>query len=429
MALSRADSYGKRIKLLLYFYLLFLGYVVISNCSLLIVNTLLLFVLCAIILISPFEYIFLIIPILEIYFGYSFIEYKIIGFQAFGSPTFSGFIYLFLAVRSIIFIVKHKVKFDTLVLFFLFYISGITVITGRLFDAVKLFSVTLVIITMTNRNGVLRDYWFQVFLWLSIIVILSVFPYNYLHVDLQNYGWRAYQFSGVRDPNNFALHSNIFLFYYLFSYRKINKGFLCYLVIGVLIYGVLATMSLSGLVTLALIGLLYFSLNKKNIVKIIVIGLLICFLIAISVIYGNIPLPRVFTDRMPELLISIAEKDTNTITTGRFNLWIQYLGAYFREDLFTRLFGNGHAFSTVRTSLVGSSHNAYIDFLYKYGLAGTVLFLVVIIAEMTRKAKKKNVLFWLGALVLLNMAFRTMEGFFVLFPLLYSGDESQNNRE
>lgn len=69
---------------------------------------------------------------------------------------------------------------------------------------------------------------------------------------------------------------------------------------------------------------------------------------------------------------TLVRLNNSNATTGRSDVWIEYINYIFGGSIFKMLFGNG-----IGSILIfGAAHNTYIDFLYFYGVAGTVIFAI-----------------------------------------------------
>ncbi|MBE5740940.1 MAG: hypothetical protein E7351_00170 [Clostridiales bacterium] len=158
-----------------------------------------------------------------------------------------------------------------------------------------------------------------------------------------------------------------------------------------ILFGVLAvlgllTLSKTYIITLFIICLCIFIwLVKKNPKRTLIItGIVISCGLLIILIF-----PKVSSLFFERFLGSLQEcrdfKDVlNMITTGRVNLWLEYLSYIFTHPK-TLIFGNGLGANVVNKM---SSHNAYISMLYQLGIVGISLLVGVIV--MIIKNNKKS---------------------------------------
>ena len=75
--------------------------------------------------------------------------------------------------------------------------------------------------------------------------------------------------------------------------------------------------------------------------------------------------------------------DISSLTTGRFDIWINYLSFLF-DNLGRFLFGGGLGAEMLNKRV---AHNTYIDLLYYLGILGTTLLITVF---LTITSPKKN---------------------------------------
>lgn len=78
--------------------------------------------------------------------------------------------------------------------------------------------------------------------------------------------------------------------------------------------------------------------------------------------------------------------DTGDLTTGRLELWIEYIIHIFK-DPYILCFGEG--FNSLALN-VKAAHNSYIDFAYRFGVIGSILWLVYFVMSYRTVYKKQK---------------------------------------
>ena len=122
------------------------------------------------------------------------------------------------------------------------------------------------------------------------------------------------------------------------------------------------------------------------------------------------------------------------ITGNRTNIYSAYID-YFSENPLQLIFGSG-----VGASYLGSvaAHNTYIDFLYYYGILGTILFVIVLASILCNVPKtKKNIsnyipsvciaisIFFLSDLIYFDFVFNLIMWLFVFTTYIKKNRELQ----
>ena len=182
------------------------------------------------------------------------------------------------------------------------------------------------------------------------------------------------------------------ILFVIFGFQTISKSF--FLMLGVV---------------LVLFGILLFR-NKKALWGLFYsISLIIVVYLVLGGYIG-------FTDN-----IMARFKEGADLTTGRVDIWVTYR-EYLSQNLLRLSFGAGMG----APELGNASHNTYIDFLYYYGIIGTILFLFVcyLASRQTRKNKKTLVNIIPAACVITMMVFLSaLQSFdfpFILILIIYA---------
>lgn len=210
----------------------------------------------------------------------------------------------------------------------------------------------------------------------QIPFIQSIFTSDSLYIDGVETSMNIQRYSGLSyDPNFFALIDCTLISLLLFNKTKMGllKGvsILFLMVVGFF------TFSKSYVILLAIILLAYVFINSKNPFKNIgiIVGALICLMLIER--FSDIKVISLIEARF-----SSAE-NANDLTTGRVDLWINYLDYIFNNF---KCFVFGEGFNAL--SLGKAVHNTYIDFIYRFGFVGTCLWLAYF--NWSKKFVKRN---------------------------------------
>lgn len=88
----------------------------------------------------------------------------------------------------------------------------------------------------------------------------------------------------------------------------------------------------------------------------------------------------------------------NTITTGRLNIWLNYINKWKSSPLYM-LFGCGITADNIKKR---STHSFILSLLYKFGIVGTLALIgVVIYILKSKKVGKNHICYWLPLLIIL----------------------------
>ncbi len=195
-------------------------------------------------------------------------------------------------------------------------------------------------------------------------------------------GYDVTRFSGLySDPNYYstALILAISFIFILYSHKML--GGITFVYYAVTAYLGAQTISRSFLLLFAILSLLFvvdLFVNKKYKTA---FALVVMLLIALSfVLSGRITLFDNIIDRF------IYAQDGD-ITGNRMNILDKYLD-YFSQNPIKTIVGSGIGASY----LGGAAHNTYVDFVYYYGVIGTVLFVVTLVISLNVMCRfKKNI--------------------------------------
>ncbi len=184
------------------------------------------------------------------------------------------------------------------------------------------------------------------------------------------------------DPNFFTVLaiSSLWFIYYEFEFKKINITE--FLTRSMLVSFVgLFTMSKSCVLLLIIFWI--FVLLSKNSIQ-VSYKVVITFALVIASSIFLIRNPYWLSDVLFRFKGSGSELDTNTLTTGRSDIWDDYITTML--DNFSWIFGNG----LNKKYLNGAaSHNTIIQFFYNFGIMGSVLY-IMMFRYMYNSAKTRN---------------------------------------
>ena len=199
------------------------------------------------------------------------------------------------------------------------------------------------------------------------------------------------RFSGLAgNPNYYTLDIIMALSaIFVISYSTKNQKIYTFFTIVLSVFGMMSV-SKSFLVTWVMLIIIWFILSVKQggvkMVKfafVLALGAFIIYFVADDYVHSF--LMRFFKDSTGSI---------NDITTGRYNIWINYIKAIF-NDLKIMLFGNG-----LKTLCgVKGTHNTYLEALFNVGLVGSAVFLICLKQSMGKGIVKGVV--WIPAIMLM----------------------------
>lgn len=171
------------------------------------------------------------------------------------------------------------------------------------------------------------------------------------------------RYSGLSyDPNFFALIDCILISLILFSEKHINLikviTLLFLLIVGFF------TFSKSYVILLAIIGVTYVLKNSKRPLRTFSFVLVAYVSLLMIEKYSDLKVLSLIEARFS------SADGVKDLTTGRLDLWIKYLDYIFNN---VKCLFLGEGFNAL--SLGKAVHNTYIDFIYRFGLLGTGLWI------------------------------------------------------
>lgn len=303
-----------------------------------------------------------------------------------GSTSLFTYLQLLMVVKILLTAKRINVKFILIWCIFFVYVTIGS--QGNFTVLIKQAVIPLIIycfVCFCNINLKTLSYFFLVGTLVSSVVAwnMKYIPNlsNYVVYD-KVYGTNlvdTYRFSGLySDPNYYSLILilTMICLLLLFVYKKMNYE--AFLFVGIFTFFGAQTGSKSFLlmfaVTFGLYVLLLF-INKRY--------LLGSFFTLAFIVMGVLILSGAIDMFATTIARLESGSSTSDLTTGRTDTWRVYMD-YFDQNFTSLLFGSG-----VGSGLVGkyAAHNTYIDFLYYYGIFGTILFVITCVSAFCCKNK------------------------------------------
>lgn len=341
------------------------------------------------------------------------------------SPNVQSFFTIILLVYVILHLVLPRRATMFVILFAVYVVIG-ELFTGQfnLFRTVKLICNILFLSSIMNDKVKLRhnELFFS---YIAGNLVSSVFglmdsPYfkivNYIGVEeFSNTEMEieVLRFTGLySDPNYYTVGMIVSLCLLIILYYKneINL-FVMGLLFAPIIYFLILTYSKSAILMLmfTFLFLLYVLFQKRKFVTAL---FLIMFVTAVVIlaISGAIPMFEVVVSRIMAADTG-TEIEVNTLTTGRFNLWVSY-AKYIIFNLKTLVFGDG-----ITANLLNgrAAHNTYLDIFFHLGIVGEILLfasLKSILVQDSQKKMKRNVMNYSVLICVVVMYFFLSELFY-----------------
>lgn len=333
------------------------------------------------------------------------------------SQSFFTYIMLFYILYAIM--IKQKIG----VKFLMYLLALMTIVMLQAFASfdllrfIKFFANIFLIYIAVNfdmekwHSGIFLSFVFGVIIS-SLLSLPGVLPNLSSYVSVKDLGlsndWLV-RFSGMYgDPNYYSINVIISLciLVLLKHKREINLT-LMICSTALLVYFAVITYSRSAFIMLLLPLLLFLYSNTKNKKYFLTAIFTVATLYIVALVFFN--KIEVFN-----IVVSRFSAASGDVTSGRINSWKNYI-TFFTRAPFSFMFGHG-----LGAALVGgmAPHNTYIDFLYYFGLIGTLVFLCAIatIPNFKIKGNARNILNY-GIFACVGiMYFFISEIFYIDFP-------------
>lgn len=180
------------------------------------------------------------------------------------------------------------------------------------------------------------------------------------------------------DPNFFTVVNCVLIAILLLTTERFTwKEYIQLLFLAVT--GIM-TFSKSYLLIMAFVIGVYLLKRSRNVGRNIVLfmGVIITFVVIENL--TQLDLISVSISRLE------SSADSGDLTTGRLDLWKDYVIYIFKN---IRVFCFGVGFNALALN-VKAAHNTYIDFVYRFGMVGTVLWIIYFVMSYRTVYKKQN---------------------------------------
>lgn len=202
----------------------------------------------------------------------------------------------------------------------------------------------------------------------------------------------VYRFTGLYSDPNYLSKTLILLctsFFVLIQKKEISSR--CWILVALLVAFGTQTISKSFYLMLIVMVVLFSVIAVKNRrYSVLVAIFLICVVAALLFLSGKL---SVFDDVMKRFSAS------DDVTTGRTAIWKMYLDAIVSSPLNLLFgFGIGHALNYM-------AHNTYIDFLYYYGIFGSLIYVVGLDYAFGKNIRYNGIMNWAPAISVMIVVF------------------------
>ncbi|MBR2869451.1 MAG: hypothetical protein IKB88_10390 [Clostridia bacterium] len=335
----------------------------------------------------------------------------------------------FFTIVILAYVVLHMVlprKATLIVMLFAFYIIIGQLFSGEfhLFRTIKLICNFLFLSSILNDKVSIKDkeVFFSYIIGNLVSSVFGLFDSSYFKID--NYigakeisssvdGGVVARFTGLYvDPNYYAVGIiiSLCLVVILFYKKELNGVFFVAMSIS-FIYFLILTYSKSAVIMLILpfVLLIYMFYKEKKYFAIIA-SIFLVIVVVMLVFTGWVDAFDIVIERFTKSETADGV-DINTLTTGRFDLWLMY-SEYLIKNIDIGFFGGGIAFSLLEGV---AAHNTYIDLFYYLGVFGGLLLLAILftISEQSRKIDfKRNIMNYSVIICIVIMYFFLSELFY-----------------
>ena len=278
-----------------------------------------------------------------------------------------------------------------MLLYCIIFASGdVAINIGRFIYPILLLALLFVCQYVEQKDYKTLFYFFLAGFMISIILsffkeqlplLTDVFGVDELYLESLGPEDHITRYSGLSyDPNFFTLIDCLAISALLFGEKK--TGVIKGIVLIFLVVVGLFTFSKSYILLLAIIFISYLCMRSKAPIKTLVLigAVLVCLWVIER--YSDIRVLSLIEERFA------SAEDSNDLTTGRIDLWIEYI-KYIVNDFKCLFVGEG--FNAL--SLEKAAHNTYIEFIYRFGVVGSILWIIYFVwcsKEIARKVSPKR---------------------------------------
>lgn len=235
-------------------------------------------------------------------------------------------------------------------------------------------------------------FFLKMFIAIALVSCLRVIIEEYDKIFLFSTRWgERIRVNFIGAMNNFALICGLAFFIVFFYVRKKSiKIILCLFLFFMISVSMSRGAFLGVIVTLFIVAI--YDTNKKTL-KLLLKTLSFSTVIAVIGVFcmGK---SNDLIEKIQSRFLSVfsGEKDVETFSSGRFLVWEDILTRFFESNIYEILFGLGTGSIDFKVWVVHyhSSHNIFIDFLYKNGLFFLLFYVLVLFGILNIFFKNRN---------------------------------------
>lgn len=294
-------------------------------------------------------------------------------------------IYQLLFVYKIIIDIFHrKREFEyknlVCIIFFIIAITGLIYLSFLSYISLIINTAIVVYISLVKKEE--KNYYNKLLYFVGLSAFFAAI-FGLFRGATFSYGDFYRRCITVEDPN----YSALFLIIGLWSIVENNEfnKHERYIYSAFIILSLLLTVSLTGIFTLMITLLIYIFIKSKK------QGIIVSAILFVSIgLFLLIPLKtNNFIYGIQTRITSIFDMSLSGATSGRSELFVQYIKEFFNQPLYNIIFGGKDILSgQLKQDMINKfqtvSHNSYIDMLYMTGIPATLLIISYGIFDIIR---------------------------------------------
>lgn len=311
----------------------------------------------------------------------------------------SCFVFLFIKTRGSI-INKQNIILALILLFVIITTTFLNVFFNNVND-LKQQSVAVVIyiqnfiafiIVYYLLNKEFYMFFLRTFLLITILSCLRVIVEESDKIFLFSTAWgERLEVNFIGAMNNFALICGLAFFISLFYIKnKFLKIGLCLFLFFMITASVSRGAFLGVLATLFVVGV--YDIDKRTLKMLLKLSVFSILVGVIGLFYFD--KSGVIVEKIQDRFLSVfsGEKDLSTFSSGRFDVWEDILIRFSESNIFEILFGYGAGSINFKVTFVHyfSSHNMFIDLLYKNGLIILLAYILILAFSLNLFLKNRS---------------------------------------
>jgi O-antigen ligase len=280
---------------------------------------------------------------------------------------------------------------DIIIIFFLFYLWGTLLFFGgnaqnKLIIFINFSAAAFMMIGIyyyaLYGNAFNFKYFIFIFIIISFVIAFLEVKFNIiLPTSGKKEAYYARMFYKIPtsvffNPNDFATAIGI-LFIYIYSYCKMMKYVVRYLILFCCLYIIYFTGSRGVQLTVLLLPLVYTIINKKSIVKILLIY--IFMLSIVLILFNNNIFSKYNMNKYLVTVKTLGQKQLDSSLLARWEM-ITYTFKNIKEVIIG--LGPGGSSLFLRQFRIPNPHNFFIEILIDYGIIGLILTLSIFIISI-----------------------------------------------